>query len=127
MCVREFRVVFVDLTDWMDNSSFPWAAYHDLMACCVVGLDKRPGVRLVGIEETLCQSISKLVMRAAEDQAKKACGSLQLCTGFEAGIEEVAHAVAQRRRERTAPAQEERAADESEYGSTAAEDNESRD
>ena len=72
-CVsEEIRVVFADRTDWMDNYSFPWAAYHDLMACCIVGLDKRPCMRLVGIEETLCQSIAKLVMRAAEDPAKKA-------------------------------------------------------
>ena len=36
--------------------------------------------------ETLHQDISKLIMRAMGDQAKTVCGSLQLCTGLEAGI-----------------------------------------
>ena len=53
-CVSEdFRVVFTSLAYWMDNSSPPWAAYRALMACCLVALDKRPGVRPVGIGEML--------------------------------------------------------------------------
>ena len=50
-------------------------------------------MRPVGIGETLYQELAKLVMRAARDQAKKACGSIQLCTGLKAGIEGATHAV----------------------------------
>ena len=39
-------------------------------------------------------------MRAAVDQAKTACGNLQLCAGLEAGIEGATHAVGQRILER---------------------------
>ena len=67
------------------------------MACCLVALDKRPGVRPVGIGETLRRALDKLVMRASGDQAKTACGNLQLCAGLEAGIEGVTHTVGQRR------------------------------
>ena len=70
------------------------------MACCLVALDKRPGVLLVGIGETLCRALAKLVMRVARDQAKTACGNLQLCAGLESGIEGATHAVGQRRPER---------------------------
>ena len=84
----------------MANSYPPWAAYCTLMACRLVALDKRPGVRPVGIGETLRQALAKLVMRAAGDQAKTACGNLQLCTGLEAGIEGATHAVGQRRADR---------------------------
>ena len=63
-------------------------------------LDKSHGVRPVGIGETLHRSLAKLVMRAAEDQAKMACGNLQLCAGLEAGIEGANHSVGQRRAER---------------------------
>ena len=42
-------------------------------------------------------------MRAAGDQAKTACGNLQLCTGLEAGIEGATHAVGQRRVEQVRP------------------------
>ena len=59
-------------------------------------------MRPVGIRETLCQAIAKLVMRATGDQVKTACESLQLCAGLEAGIEGATHAVAQRRREQHA-------------------------
>ena len=67
------------------------------MACRLVALDKRPRVRPVGIGETLCRALAKLVMRAVGDQANKACGSLQLCACLEAGIEGATHTVGQRK------------------------------
>ena len=54
----------------------------------------------MGLGETLRWSLAKLVMRAAGDQAKTACGNLQLCADLEAGIEGATHAVGQRRVER---------------------------
>ena len=70
------------------------------MACRLVALDKRPGVRPVGIGETLRRALAKLIMRSAGDQAKTARGNLQLCAGLEAGIEGATHAVGQRMLER---------------------------
>ena len=77
----------------MDNSSPPWAAYCALMTCRLVALDKRPGVLPVSIGEMLCRALAKLVIRASGDQAKMACGNIQLCAGLEAGIEGATHAV----------------------------------
>ena len=54
----------------------------------------------MGIGETLRRALAKLVMRAAGEQAKTACGNLQLCAGLEAGIEGATHTVGQRRVER---------------------------
>ena len=54
----------------------------------------------MGIGEKLRRALAKLVMRAAGEQAKTACGNLQLCAGLEAGIEGATHAVGQRRVER---------------------------
>ena len=79
----------------MANSSPPCAAYRALMACRLVALDKRPGVCTVGIGETLCQALAKLVMREAGEQAKTACCNLQLCAGLKAGIEGATHAMGQ--------------------------------
>ena len=73
---EELRVVVARLAYWMANSSPPWAAYRALMACRLVALDKRPGVRPVGIGETLFRALAKLVLRAAGDQAKTACGNI---------------------------------------------------
>ena len=48
-CVsEELRVVVASLEVWIANSSPPWAAYRALMACFLVALDKRPGLRPVG-------------------------------------------------------------------------------
>ena len=63
-------------------------------------LDKRPGVRLVRIRETLRRTLAKLVTRADGDQEKTARGNMQLCTGLEAGIEDATHAVGKRILER---------------------------
>ena len=79
----------------MANPPPPWSAYRALMACCLVELDKRPGVHPVGIGETLCRALAKLIMREAGDQAKTACGNLQLCAGLKAVIEGATHAVGQ--------------------------------
>ena len=84
----------------MGNSPPPWAAYRAPMAYRLVALDKRPGVSLVGIGETLHQASAKLVMRAAGDQANMYCRRLQLCAGLEANIKGATHAVAQMQRER---------------------------
>ena len=81
----------------MANSSPPWVAYFTMMTCRLVALDKSLGVHPVGIEETLHWALAKLVMRTAGDQAKTACGNLQLYAGLEAGIEVATHAVVQRR------------------------------
>ena len=54
----------------------------------LVELDKRPG---------LFRALDKLVMREAGEQAKTACGNLQMCAGLEAGIEGATHTVRQRR------------------------------
>ena len=97
--LEEFRVVVADMAYWLATPPPLWDAYRALMACNLVALNKRPGVRPVGIGEMLRRSIAKLVMRVARDQAKTACGSLQLCADIEAVIEGATHAVAQIRRE----------------------------
>ena len=74
------------LTGWLPPPPPLWATYCALMACHLVALDKRPGGDLVGIWETLCRALDKLVIRSAGDQAKMACGTLQLCSCLKAGI-----------------------------------------
>ena len=71
------------------------------MACHLVALDKRPGVRPVGIGEMLRRALAKLVMPAAGDQAKTVCVNFQICAGLEEGIEGTTHAVEQRVLERS--------------------------
>ena len=46
---KELGVVVASLADWITNSSPPWAAYFTLMDYFLVDLDKRLGVRPMGI------------------------------------------------------------------------------
>ena len=92
--LEEFIAVVSNMDDWMANSSPSWDAYHSLVACCLIILDKLPGVLPVGIGETIRRAISKLVMRAAGDQAKTACGSIQLFAGIDNGIKGATYTVA---------------------------------
>ena len=81
------------LAECVANSSTPWSAYCSLLACHLVVFDKRPGVRPVGIGETLHRYLAKLVMRADGEQENTACSNLQLFPVLEAGIEGYAHTV----------------------------------
>ena len=93
MFVRVVKVVITRLADWMANSPPTWATYRALMDYCLVVLDKRPGVRPVGIGETLCRALAKLIIKASGEHTKKACGNIHLCAGIKAGIEGETHAV----------------------------------
>ena len=50
-------------------------------------LDKSPGVRPVGIVETLRRLTYKAVLQVAQEDIQAAVGCLQLCTGKEAACE----------------------------------------
>ena len=104
---EELRVVVTRLADCMANSTLSWDTDRALMERRLVALDKRPGVRPVGIGETIRWDLDKLIMRAAGDQAKTACGNIQLCTGLKAIIEGATHAVFQKRLERARARQSE--------------------
>ena len=61
----------------------------------VIALDKCPCVRLVGIVKIWWRLLAKCVLKVAGIEAEIACGKVQLCTGLEAGIDNVIYAVHQ--------------------------------
>ena len=65
------------------------------VACRLVALDKRPGVRPIGIGETTRRIIGKAILATIRDDIQEAAGPLQLCAGQEAGCEAAVHAVRQ--------------------------------
>ena len=68
---KELRVIVARLADWMAKPPPPRDAYCALMACHLVALDKRPGVRHVGKGEKLRRDLAKLVMRAAGSKRRQ--------------------------------------------------------
>ena len=69
----------------------PWAAYQVIMDSCLVPLDKKPGVRPVGIGGIFRRVLAKAVIMACGHQATSACGTSNLSVGLKAGIEGAAH------------------------------------
>ena len=64
-------------------------------ACRWIPLDKRPGVRPIGVCEVVRRIIGKAVMSVIGQDVLKAAGPLQLCAGQEAGCEAAVHAMRQ--------------------------------
>ena len=65
------------------------------LACRLIALDKRPGVRPIGICEVVRRITSKAILFVIKGDIQEAAGSCQLCGGQIAGIEAAVHAVRQ--------------------------------
>ena len=63
------------------------------MASRLVALDKYPGVRLIGIGETLRRLIGKAVGMVTRYDVEEVYGIDELCAGMRAGIEGAVHAI----------------------------------
>ena len=69
------------------------ATISALISCCLIPLDKCPGLRPIGIGEVLHRIMGKSVMSVLKQDIIEAAGYEQLCTGIEAGCEVAIHAV----------------------------------
>ena len=69
------------------------AGLSAFIACRLIPLDKRPGVRPIGICETVRRIVGKAVMSIVRHDVQEAAGPLQLCAGQQAGCEAAVHAL----------------------------------
>ena len=65
------------------------------VACRLIALDKCPGVRPIGIGETLRRIIGKAISITLKYDIQDVVGPLQLCAGFDGGCEAAVHAMQQ--------------------------------
>ena len=63
------------------------------LACRLIALNKRPGVRPIGVGEVLRRVVAKSILRVVAGEVEDACGPLQKCSGLPAGIEAAVHAM----------------------------------
>ena len=62
-----------------------------LLACCLIALDKCPGVRPIGIGDTSKCIMAKAILKAVKGKIQEVIGSKQLCTGQVSGVEAAIH------------------------------------
>ena len=63
------------------------------LACCLVALDKNPGIHRIGVCEVARRIISKAILFVIKGDIQEAAGSRQLCDGQIAGIAAAVHSV----------------------------------
>ena len=81
------RKRIASMVEWLANEYSPWAAYRAMTWSKLVGLDKWPGVRPIGIGDIIRRLLCKVMLIVMGKEATRACGTDQLCSGLEAGIE----------------------------------------
>ena len=64
-----------------------------LVACRLIALDKCPGVRPIGVGETVRRLIGKAIAMALSNDIQEAAGPLQVCAGHLSGCEAAVHAM----------------------------------
>ena len=55
----ELQLIVGDFTEWLRNGRPPWAAYSAMMSSRLIALDKKPGIRPVGVRETWQRLMAK--------------------------------------------------------------------
>ena len=81
----------VALTRRLANSITPWNDICALVSNRLIALDMCPGVRLVGIGETLRHIIGKSICSVTFTDIESLCGADQFCGGIKTGIEGAIH------------------------------------
>ena len=79
--------------DWLANGSLPWAAYPTFMPGHLIGLDKQPDVRLVGVGETWRRIFANIMLKATGPKATMTCQDDQLCAKLKPVIYGTVHGV----------------------------------
>ena len=69
------------------------AGLSAFVACRLIALDKCPGVRPIGISETICRVIGKTISTTRREEIQEAAGPLQVCAGHLSGCEAAVHAM----------------------------------
>ena len=71
------------------------ALIHPLIACRLIPLSKNPGVRPIGVCETLRRIIGEAIMKVVGPEIQRVAGTSQLCAGQKSGCEAAVHAMQQ--------------------------------
>ena len=69
------------------NEDVPWERMQALRSCRLIGLDKKPGVRPIGIGEVPMRVMARAMAWVTGVEVEIACGADQLCARLKGGAE----------------------------------------
>ena len=69
------------------------AGLSAFVSCRLIAFDKCPGVRPIGVRETVQRIIAKAVLSVLKEDIREVAGSSQLCAGQLSGCEAAVHSV----------------------------------
>ena len=88
---KDLREQIALLTRQLAMKVFDPSLLEPLMACRLIPLAKNPGIRPIGVGETLRRIMGKTVSWVLKEEIKKAAGPLQTCASHGAGAEAAIH------------------------------------
>ena len=80
-------------TSLLSHNLTDWNLIYALLANRLIALDKNPGIRPIGIGETLRRIMCKTICLVTRDDVEEVCGSDQLCARTQCAIEGAVHAM----------------------------------
>ena len=90
---KELREQIALLARKLATTTVDPSAIEALIACNLIPLNKNPGVRPIGVGETLRRIIGKAIGWVLKNDIQEAAGPLQVATGLESGAEAAIHAM----------------------------------
>ena len=93
VCSARLRDTVAAVCQRLCNTIIPWDDIQALVASHLITLDKCPGVKPIGVGETLHWIINKAICVVIRFDPSLECGSEQLCAGLQSRIEGAIHAM----------------------------------
>ena len=90
---KELCIALAAMTRRICTSFVEPSGLTAFIACRLVPLNKNPGVRPIGICETIRRIVSKAILKVTRVDILSAVGPLQLCAGQDVGCEAAVHAM----------------------------------
>ena len=78
---KALRESIMKFSEWLINKDVPWSAIRAFVSNRVIALDKRTGIRPIGIGKFWRRLFCKICMAICADEATDACRNLKLCGG----------------------------------------------
>ena len=92
-CGRDLRSAFAVSIKKMCKDEITDNSLEAYLACRLVPLDKKPGLRPIGVGEVLRRIAGNDVMSVTREDVKESCSEVQMCAGHEAGCEAAIYAM----------------------------------